>query len=183
MFHFFFLLLEYFLDSPPLFAISAFHSSGNKANQVLTPYRSRGSICAAVCSGRREFHWIASLRTRDKCRHLIQPSCHIGHRPWFSSSRWGRSQSLPYFCILTFQSDSFVPPLPTISKRLATRRARFCRFLNLCAAVFTELRLSFKGGTLHTFQDVDIVHGEADPFAAFVASIEIFSPFRLPGGL
>ena len=62
-------------------------------------------------------------------------------------------------------------------------RARFCGFLNLRAAVFAELRLSLEGGTLHTFQDVDIVHGEADPFAAFATLIEMFSPFRLPSGL
>ena len=166
---------------PPLLATSACHNVGNTVNRRQAPYHSRGSICAAVCSGQREFHRVASLRTRDKSWRLLRPSCHIGHRLWFSSSRWGRTHSPPCFYILTFRSDSFAPPLPIISKRLATRRARFCRFLNLCTAVFTELRLSFEGGTLHTFQDVDIVHGEADPFAAFATLIEVTASFRLPG--
>ena len=168
---------------PLLFAISAFRNSGNTANRVQAPYRNRGSICVAVCNGQREFHRVASLRTRDKPWHLLQPSCRIGHRPWFFSSRWDQNHSPPCFCILTFRSDSFAPPLPVIRKRLATRRARFCGFLNLRAAVFTELRLGFEGGTLHTFQDVNIVHGKADPFAAFATLIEVFSPFRLPSGL
>ena len=183
MFHCFFLLGAYFLDSPLLFVRSAFRSLGNTVSRMLTPYHSRGSICAAVCNGQREFHRVASLRTRDKSWHLLQPSCRIGHRPWFSSSRWGRTHSPPCFCISTFRSDSFSPPLSVIRKRLATRRARFCGFLNLRTAVFAELRLGFEGGTLHTFQDVNIVHGEADPFAAFATLIEMFSPFRLPSGL
>ena len=181
MLHCFFLLGEFFLDSPLLFVRPAFRSWGNTANRLKAPYRSRGNICADVCRDRREFHRVASLHTRDKFCHLLRPSCRIAHRPWFSSSRWGRSRSLPYFCILTFQSDSFAPPLPTISKRLATHRARFCRFLNLRTAVFAELRLGFEGGTLHTFQDVDIIHGEADPFAAFATLIEVTASFRLPG--
>lgn len=168
---------------PPLLATSACHNVGNTVNRMLTPYRSWGSICAAVCSGQREFHWTTSLRTRDKSWHLLRPSCHIGHIPWFSSSRWDRTHSPPWFCILTFRSDSFAPLLPVISKRLATSRARFCGFLNLRTAVFAELRLSLEGGTIHTFQDVNIVHGEADPFAAFATLIEMFSPFRLSSGL
>lgn len=180
MFHCF-LLVEYFLDSPLLFVRSACRSWDNTVNRMLTPYHSRGSICAAVCSGQREFHRVVSHRSRGKSWHLLSPSCRIGRRLWYSSSHWGRTHSPPCFYILTFQSDSFAPPLPTISKRLATRRARFFRFLNLCAAVFTELRLSFKGSTLHTFQDVDIIHGEADPFAAFATLIEVTASFRLPG--
>ena len=181
MFHCFYLLGEFLLDSPLLFVRSASRSWGNTANRLKAPYRSRGSICAAAYSGQREFHRVVSLRSRGKSWRLLSPSCRIGRRLWYSSSHWGRTHSPPCFYILTFQSDSFAPPLPAISKRLATRRARFCRFLNLCTAVFTELRLSFEGGTLHTFQDVDIVHGEADPFAAFATLIEVTASFRLPG--
>ena len=183
MFHCFFLLGAYFLDSPLLFVRSACRSLGNTANRRQAPYRSQGSICAAVCNGRKVFHRVASLRIRDKFCHLLRPSCHIEHRPWFSSSRWGRTQSPPYFCILVFQSDSFAPLLPRIRERLATLGAWLCRLLDLRTAVFTELCLGFERGTLHTFQYVDIVHGEADPFAAFATLIEMFSPFRLPSGL
>lgn len=151
MFHCFFLLGAYFLDSPLLFVRSACRSLGNTANRRQAPYRSQGSICAAVYSGQREFHRVASLRSRGKSWYLLSPSCRIGRRLWYSSSHWGRTHSPPCFYILTFRSDSFAPPLPIISKRLATRRARFCGFLNLRATVFTELRLSLEGGTLHTF--------------------------------
>ena len=183
MFHRFFLLGAYSLDSPRHFARSACHNVGNTANRRQAPYRSRGSICAAAYSGQREFHRVASLRSRGKSWRLLSPSCRIGRRLWYSSSHWGQNHSPPCFCILTFRSDSFAPPLPVISKRLATSRARFCGFLNLRTAAFTELRLSLEGGTIHTFQDVNIVHGEADPFAAFATLIEMFSPFRLPSGL
>jgi len=105
------------------------------------------------------------------------------HRPWFSSSRWGRTHSPPCFCILVFQSDSFAPLLPRIRERLATLGAWLCRLLDLRAAAFAELCFSFKGGTLHTFQDVNIVHSKADPFAAFATLIEVTSAFRLPGRL
>lgn len=137
---------------------SSFRSWGNIANRQLTPYRNQGSICAAVCNGQRGFHLIAFLRNRGKSWHLLQPSCRIGRRLWFSSSRWDRSQSPPYFCIAAFLSDSFAPLLPVIGKRLAALGTWLCGVLDFNTAVFAEPCLSFKGSTFDTFQDIDIVH-------------------------
>lgn len=145
MFHRFFLLGAYSLDSPRHFARSACHNVGNTVSRMLTPYRSRGNIYAAVCNGRKAFRRITSLRNRDKSWRLLRPSCRIAHRLWFSSSHWDRTQSPPYFCISTFRSDSFSPPLSVIRKRLATRRARFCRFLNLRTAVLQNFASASKG--------------------------------------
>lgn len=140
-----------FTCCPQPSARSAFRSWGNTASRMQAPYRNRDSIGAAVRNGQREFRWITSLRNRGKSWHLLQPSCRIGCRLWFSSSHWGRSHSPPYFCIVAFRSGSFAPLLPVIRKRLAALGTWLRGVLDLSAAVFAELCLGFKGSTFDTF--------------------------------